>query len=388
VTARNSLLARSRRITLAGADLETPLLVPAISSKALGPVEMEETDYQRLAKPRKLPERVPGLAPASVVHTDVLMPRISEAILVSAYDIHHRFVSNADAFRRGFRSSSYSRIKAIFIDSGWYEKSVGLASGQWYHEVGDQALTFEMEDYVSLIDGLDRHVPAVVVSWDAAAHRREKPGRNRRADAERPTYVEQMRVAQDFFGSRGHLSSDFILKPQRNRRYHKFSELAQADASALKAFDVLGVTEKELGESLRDRLISLAQLRTLLDEAQVAAPIHVFGGLNPLITPLYVAVGAEIFDGLSWLRYGFRADGVSISADNASLLDHAFSTKLPTTVSHMQMNNISAIEQLADELKVFVDKGCDWSRISHGESDLRPAFEAFEAGFREGKSGR
>jgi hypothetical protein len=52
------------------------------------------------------------------------------------------------------------------------------------------------------------------------------------------------------------------------------------------------------------------------------------------------------------------------------------------------MNNISAIEQLADELKVFVDKGCDWSKISHGESDLRPAFEAFEAGFRGGKSGR
>ena len=368
------MLARSRRITLGGIEIETPLLVPAISSKALGPVELGLGA-----------NKSPHVIPASQVHTDILIPRISEAVLLSAYDIHHRFIADAGAFQKGFRSSTYARIKVIFIDSGWYEKSVGLVSGQWYHEVGGQSLPFEIEDYIRLIDKLDSHVPAVLVSWDAPATAKVRPGG--RPDRQRPTYYGQIEAAQDFFGARIRFSSNLILKPPRTRRYHKFAELAEADAARLRAFDVVGVTEKELGESLRDRLTSLAHLRTVMDKADATAPIHVFGGLDPLITPLYVAVGAEIFDGLSWLRYGFR-DGLSVSAENASLLEHASSRRFEESVSHMQLNNLSALEQLVDELKVFIDKGCDWSKLRHGEHDLRPAYEAFEAAQGSGTYGR
>jgi hypothetical protein len=351
------LLARSRTIELAGAEIETPLLVPAISSKALGPIELKQ------------PNKAAQLRPASQVHTDILIPSITEAVLISAYDIRYGFVAHASAFQKGFESSPYAAVKVIFIDSGWYEKTVGLATGHWYHEVGDQPLPFGHEDYTGVVDALDKHLAAVLVSWD-------NPG----------TYVDQMKAAQDFFGSRPRFSSNILLKPSRTRRYHQFNELSGADAARLRAFDVVGVTEKELGESLLTRLTSLGQLRRIMDEAQVEAPIHVFGGLDPLVTPLYVAVGAEIFDGLSWLRYGFR-DGLSISADNASLLERTYSKNFPASISHMQLTNLTALEQLTQELKVFIDQDCDWSKMRRGE-DLRPAYEAFEAALRSRKHGR
>jgi hypothetical protein len=353
------LLARSRSIKLAGTEIETPLLVPAISSKALGPIELGEPGNKN-----------PPLKPASMVHTDGLIRSISEAVLISAYDIHHEYVHNASAFQKGFQSSAYAAVKVMFIDSGWYEKSVGVATGLWYHEVGDKPLPFEREQHVELIDSLDKHVSAVVVSWDSPD----------------TTYTEQINAAQEFFGVRRRFSSDILLKPPRTRRYHSFDELSGADAARLKAFDVVGVTEKELGESPLSRLTSLGQLRTLMDGAKVEAPIHVFGGLDPLLTPLYVAVGAEIFDGLSWLRYAFR-DGLSISSDNAVLLEHVYSRRFLASVSHLQLANLTALDQLTQELKVFVDKACDWSKLRRGD-DLRPVFEAFEAALRSGGHGR
>src|SRR5438552_6522182 len=180
---RHSLLARSRRIELAGATLETPILVPAISSKSLGPIELSQGS-----------SRKPQLVPASHVHTEFLIHSISEAVLISAFDIHHRFVADAGAFHKGFRSSAYARLKVIFIDSGWYEKSVGLASGVWYHEVGDQPLPFTEENYVAVVDSLDAHVPAVVVSWDSHG-----------------AYGDQIKAAQDFFGGRRRFSSNVLL---------------------------------------------------------------------------------------------------------------------------------------------------------------------------------
>ena len=71
-----------------------------------------------------------------------------------------------------------------------------------------------------------------------------------------------------------------------------------ANVSVLEGFDLVGVTEKELGNSLLNRLHNTSRLRMALDEVSNEAPIHVFGSLDPLNVPLYFAAGAEVFDGL------------------------------------------------------------------------------------------
>jgi hypothetical protein len=345
---RHCVLARSRWIDLCGNQVETPLLVPAISSKAVAPIPLG----QRKKKPM--------VVVASRVHTETLVPSISEALLVSAFDIYHGFLTSSDAFRVGFAKSLYSNLRTIFIDSGWYEKNVGPSSGQWYHDVGDVTLKFELEDYIKLVESLDPQLKAVLVAWDSSG-----------------TYVEQIEVAQAFFAKHERFASSFLLKPEGARLHHDFRNLSTADAARLKFFDVVGVTEKELGDSILSRLTALANLRSRLDEARVAAPIHVFGGLDPLFTPLYFAAGGEIFDSLAWLRYAFR-DGMSVSRESVGVLDKSYEKRFPVATGHVQLRNLDALAELSRELKVFFHNRGDWTKLRRG-LELKPAFEAMES---------
>jgi hypothetical protein len=348
LTARRSLLARSRTITLAGSEIETPLLIPGISSKAVAPIPRRELGGRR------------EVVAASVVHTDMLIRGIDEALLVSAYDIHHGLVTNHQRFRRHFKSSPYAQLKVLVIDSGWYEKNVGPSSGQWYHEVGPDPQAFEEADYIRLVDSLDLDISAVLVSWD-------KHGK----------YLDQITAAQEFFGARPRFTSCILLKPQGSRLEHDFKELSDAEAARLKAFGVIGVTEKELGDSILRRLTTLAQLRLRLDEVGVESPIHVFGGLDPLLTPLYFAAGAELFDGLAWLRYAFM-DGMSISRDTMPIFQRNYEKRLPVAIQHIQIQNLDVLTQLSSDLKVFSKSNGNWTKMPRGQF-LRPVWEAVES---------
>lgn len=351
------LLARSRRIELAGGEVETPLLVPSISSKAVGPIELTEG-------------RKPVLVPASKVHTENLLPGIDEAVLVSAFDIHHEFITTPAAFRKGFKRSLYAGPRTLFIDSGWYEKSVGPESGQWYHEVGD-ALPFEEADYVKVIDDLDPDIEAVVVGWD------HSPVSAGRGPPKRASYLDQIKATQKFFAAHKRVVGEILLKPEGQSRHHRFTTLSNDVAARLRKFALVGVTEKELGDTFLKRLTTLAQLRIRLDEAKVGAPIHVFGGLDPLATPLYFAAGGEVFDGLSWLRYAFR-DGLCVHREASPILDHMYEKRLSLAVSSVQLDNLDAIAEMSRELKVFLHNGGDWAKLRRGD-DLKRAFEAMES---------
>jgi hypothetical protein len=295
---------------------------------------------------------------ASIVHSDTLTAGIEESLLVSAYDIKHRLLTDSGAFRRGFAKSRYAKPNLLIIDSGWYEKKVGPSGGQFVHE-GGAPLEWEEPDYVATIDALDMKVRAVVVSWDHEG-----------------TYSEQMSRAQDFFGARRRFASTILLKPPGQSLFHNFLALSDAEAADLRAFDVVGVTEKELGDTVLDRLVTLAELRAKLNGAGVEAPIQVFGGLDPLYTPLYFAAGAEMFDGLGWLRYAYR-EGMAYYRDASPLLDLQVSKRWSQAVTRTQLANLDEMAQLTDELKMFAHSGGDWSRLRLGER-LKPVHDRLE----------
>jgi hypothetical protein len=50
---------------------------------------------------------------------------------------------------------------------------------------------------------------------------------------------------------------------------------------------------------------AIAKIRREMNRNDINIPIHVFGSLDPVTTPLYYMSGADIFDGLSWLRFIF-----------------------------------------------------------------------------------
>ena len=119
------------------------------------------------------------------------------------------------------------------------------------------------------------------------------------------------------------------------------------------AFDILGITEKELGKNLMDRLKSLAKLRLAMDREEIRIPIHVWGGLDPINTPLYFFAGAEIFDGISWLRYAY-VDGVAVYRDSYSILMEEIETPQDQARALAMSHNLTVLRGLSTSFRDFV----------------------------------
>ena len=343
------MLARSRQVRLRN-DLEfsTPLLIPALSSRATGPIPFQHS-----------PSGQPKMTVCSIVHSQTLLDGIEESLLVSAYDIGHRLLDDSAAFASGSMQSRYAKPQVLLIDSGWYEKSGGPPAGQFSGNVEEPRL-WGFSNYESTIDTLDRDLRPIVVSWDYVG-----------------PYEEQISRAQDFFGGRTALGSTLLLKPpSKASRFHHFDRLSDADAANLRAFDIIGATERELGDSVLKRLIGISQLRQQLDSVGVQAPIHVFGGLDPLYTPLYFAAGAELFDGLGWLRYAYR-EGVAMNRDAGILLDGQITKRWLQSLLWVSLRNLDELTLLAEELRRYVHED-DWSAFRCGES-LEPIFRSLQA---------
>ena len=294
----------------------------------------------------------------SIVHSRSLIGGIEESLLISAYDIKHRLLDDWDTFRTGFKNSRYAQPRALVIDSGWYEKN-GSPPGSPFAIDAGQPLPWEEEDFVCVVDNLDESSCPIVVNWDYIG-----------------PYDEQIQRAQSFFGRRNHLASILLLKPPTGSRFHGFNKLSGEDIRNLRAFDIIGVTEREVGESTLDRLVNIAKLRNHLDAVGVTHPIHILGGLDPLFTPLYFAAGAEIFDGLGWLRYAYR-DGVAMHWTAGTLMDGQITKRLLQAQLSVSLQNLDEINRLSEEMRRYVHRRGDWDAFVRGRK-LKPIFESLQ----------
>ncbi len=202
---------------------------------------------------------------------------VTDVYLVSAYDIHYGDVQDG--------ANLPMTPEIIFLDSGGYEKS----TDRDYSDVVDSLPApnqWDIDKLSTVLDAWPNEVPAVFVSFDE--------------EEERKPFAQQVKDARELFKNRLHLNL-ILLKPE-TRDQKTLSEtikVAMASAERLGGFDIIGVTEKELGNRMIDRMSQISNLRLSLDAAGVKSPIHVFGALDPLSVCLYFVAGAEIFDGLT-----------------------------------------------------------------------------------------
>ena len=343
------MLTRSRQLSLSnGIEFSTPLLVPSMSSLALAPHVFEGTTGTE-----------PELIHYSKIHSMNLTRELEESLLVSAYDIGHRLLEGVDAFRVGFEQSDYARPRLLVIDSGGYEKQ-GIPSGSPFSGSVGGSLPWEKEDYARVIDTLDPDAAPAVVNWDS-----------------RKPYAEQIRCARHFFDNRKHFASIFLLKPPQGLSSHDLDRLSPEDVALLGTFDIVGVTEREIGGSIYDRLVNIARLRKSLDAAEVAIPIHVFGGLDPLLTPLYFAAGAEIFDGLGWLRFAYR-EGVAMHRTAGFVLGRQVGGNPLSAEFTVWRQNLREISQLSEKMRHFAEHGRDWGVYGRHSESLRAVIESLQ----------
>ncbi len=102
----------------------------------------------------------------------------------------------------------------------------------------------------------------------------------------------------------------------------------------------------------------IALVRRLLDRHNINSPIHIFGSLDTFLTPLFFLAGAEIFDGLTWLRFGYY-DGQTVYKQNyGAMCGINGILKDARELSHaMWKDNYYYLESLRDQMRNFARSG-------------------------------
>jgi hypothetical protein len=248
----------------AGVSFKTPLLVPSFSSKGFRLKDDERSVWNTLTK---------------------TCGWLTDTMLVSAYDLAHQDIPHPGELE--------ATPELIFVDSGGYELQI------------DHDLSTVL------------HLPPVPKHWDRKSHQDELDRWPARFLATFVSYdepswrvplAEQVAAAAKLFSRYPGQLHTILLKPELADQSNLTGTIASVAKAAhqLETFQFVGVTEKELGDSILDRMQNIATLRIALDQGGVIAPIHVFGALDPLSSLLFFLAGAEVFDGLTWLRYAYN----------------------------------------------------------------------------------
>lgn len=277
----------------------TPLLIPSFSSR--GFPNLSET-YKFLSK------------------------FVAEVSLVSAFDVHNKYLTPEEIY-----SSD-----VIFIDSGGYEvKPVNDPLEAYYDE--RSADNWSCEFYKKTLDSLEPLSDVVIVSYD---------------DANKIPLENQIQNARILFEQYPQFSGNFLWKPNPNEIFCGDIEKLIIFQDDLKSFRCFGVTDKELGDSLVNRCRKIIQIRSLFDRLNISIPIHIFGCLDPLTSLLFFLCGADVFDGLSWLRYVYRDNRLvylqqaAILGDNSNLSDQEILTA-------SWIDNLEAINKLQNSMRLY-----------------------------------
>lgn len=331
------MLAARRGFTVLEEQFRTPLIVPSYSSRAV------EDDVRDVI--------------------DITRSFVSGPILVSAYDIKHCRVTQ----------KRLSHASLVFLDSGGYE----AGSQSDFSEVEDPRKTkakttidrnWKISDYREVISRWDYNYSTVLVTYD-------QPDRRESLS----TQIARAKRNLVHFPDAAHV---ILLKPEsigrrlrKNERLYLNIDKIVSLIPDLALFSIIGVTEKELGDSVFERMKSIAVIRKSLLALDKEIPIHIFGSLDPVSTPLYFLSGADIFDGLTWLRYAYHS-GLAIYRQNylACNRDIALRTRDGDLSASVQVRNYQALGVLEEQMKQFLQKK-DFGVFGGNSEFLRNASE-------------
>jgi hypothetical protein len=308
-----------------GFELRTPLLLPSFSS------------------------RVPKIAEILETAEDF----IDGPVLISAYDIRHNHLGTDCSWASG-----------IFLDSGGYEvsKITDLA------DVSDEPTTaraWTAEEHSEVLSTLIPKTPMVVISYDHPSVRSSL-----KIQIE---HARRLKLPPNSL-------REILIKPETTDQHFIHIENIEKVARDLSNFDVIGVTEKEIGNSVFDRMLNVARLRTALNEVGIKSPIHVFGSLDTTTTLFYFVAGADIFDGLTWLRYGFK-DGRTLYKQDFGITDVGVTSKAPAVEAVCWARNYNYLQEMQREMRRFLI-AYEFGVFSHHSHLLKSVAENIEESLR------
>ena len=304
----SSKLARSLHLSIRGEtiNVHTPLLVPSFSSKAA----------------------------IDIRHTfESLQPSITDALLVSAYDVCHK--------RINIPQTSFAEV--LFLDSGGYEIAKDFdIMDPLYDEPNSQCgreQGWSIGRYRNVLEEFDSITPTIVTAFDHPNVRLP--------------ISHQFATAVEVFRDFGSLGREILIKPEEENQLFVPIPRLIAEVDRFSEFDVIGLTETELGESVLDRMANIARVRRAMDSARIVKPLHIFGSLDPVCTPLYFLAGADIFDGLSWLRFSYM-DDLAVYHKNRGPLVFGASEKEDRALVRSYEANLHYLRKLGQSLHRYL----------------------------------
>ncbi len=322
-------LARSTKLHHSlGVTIETPLLVPSFSSKGFGSSNERESEVRKIFS--------------------VVSEYLTDSMLISAYDLSY---GNLDTVKNAI-------TEITIVDSGGYEISdIHDPSAIYRQPVNPK--DWSLERLQKVYDDWPPHIPAVFVSFDRPDQR--KPLQNQIAEAKR------------LFARYPHQLNTLLVKPETKTQHSVQIKNVIANVDDLNSFDIVGVTEDELGNSILKRMQNISSIRLAMDDADVKVPLHVYGSLDPLTTVLYFLAGAEIFDGLTWLRFGY-VDGFACYRSNYGVKNIGIDRLDDFVKAKTMTDNLGYLVELNHQMNKFLlDK--DFERFGINSKTVHEAFD-------------
>lgn len=298
-----------------GESIKTPLLVPSFSSKGFRIRKMHDHEQSE-----------------ATAYLKAVGEQITETVLISAYDIYHKLIIPP------LSSSCFYNPQLTFIDSGGYEtlEEYDLSEVYKYPIIKRQ---WSLTNYREVLDSLNRRIPAVIVSYD-------------NGNEKKIPIDQQIKNAKKLFENNPHNLHDLLFKPIKKNKLLDVDDIIKY-LPHLKGIRILGFTEKELGNSTLERAINIAKIRRAMDRVELTdSSIHVFGSLDPLMCIIYFLAGAEIFDGLTWLRYGYYK-GKAIYHQNYSVLEIGVQEKDSIATSMTINKNLIYLRELQIRMRAL-----------------------------------
>jgi len=315
------MLAKRRSLLLNGVEIErTPILVPSFSSKGFPDVN-KIVEYSA--------EIIEGPA------------------LVSAYDLHYKKIQ-----------PPFNFPSLLFLDSGGYEASKdGELSdyGAREHEPSPWRIEWH-EEQLKL---WEPSVPSVLISYD---HPKE-----------RLPILDQIERAKTMAPGKTGFLREILLKPKSEGSAFLDMPSVLGNIRKLSDFDVIGVTEKEIGNSIFARMVNIAKLRRALSSAGLETPIHVFGSLDTISTPMYFLAGADVFDGLTWLRFAFH-EGRTLYKQNFGAVRFGVQMAAHLVDGHCWNNNYYYMKEMELEMRRYLNDQ-DFNSFKYHQELFRTALQ-------------
>ena len=245
-------------------------------------------------------------------------------------------VSAFDLAEARMPADATDAVNVAIVDSGLYETREGHSSGKLH--ASELTSEWTRARYRESVRDIGQKGNVILVNFDEAGK-----------------LEEQIARASEDFSRAPDAVSDFLVKPKGPKGLVNLPKLIHHQ-EAMSQFDIIGITAREVGNSFLRRCSSVVTLRNLLSELGLCKPIHVFGAINPYEVLAYFLCGADVFDGLNWLRLAFRSHA-SLPVDESAMEDMKWNLTDLDLWAEEWTHNLRFLYQLQEALQRYAANG-------------------------------